>query len=86
VKAAGSFLIVSMLLGVCAALAALAIGALTGATISPPGGALLGGAFGLSGGALTTSPVRAPRGMLTIARGVLAGGTAALVVVLLRRP
>ena len=84
-KAAGSFLIVSMLLGACAALAAVAIGALTGATVSPPGGALLGGAFGLSGGALTTSPVRAPRAMLTIARGVIAGATAALVVVFLQR-
>ena len=85
-KAAGAFVIVSMLLGACAALAAVAIGALTGATISPPGGALLGGAFGLSGGAVTTSPVRGPRAILTIARGVLAGGTAAMVVVLLRRP
>jgi hypothetical protein len=74
-----------MLLGACAALAAAGIGALTAATVSPVGGALLGAAFGLSGGALTTSRGRTPRAVLTIARAVLSGGTAAAVVALLQR-
>jgi len=74
-----------MLLGACAALAAAAIGALTAATISPGGGAVLGAAFGLSGGAFTPRLSRVPTIVLTLARAAIAGATAALVVVLLQR-
>jgi len=74
-----------MLLGACAALAAAAIAVLTGATMSPAGGALLGAAFGLSGGAFTTSRPRGPRVVMALARAALAGATAALVVTVLQR-
>ena len=84
-KAAGSLLLVSVLLGACAALAAAAIGVLTAATISPGGGALLGAAFGLSGGSFTPRLSRIPTIVLTLARASIAGATAALVVVLLER-
>ena len=79
-KVVGSLLLVSVLLGAGAALAAAAIGVLTAATVSPWGGALLGAAFGLSGGR-----VRAERIAPTLIRAVLAGGTAALVVAFLQR-
>ena len=84
-KAAGSLLLISVLLGACAALAATAIGALTAATISPEGGALLGAAFGLSGGPFTPRRSRVPTIVLTLARASIAGAAAALVVVLLQR-
>ena len=73
-----------MLLGACAALAATAIAVLTGATLSPAGGALLGAAFGLSGG--FTSRARGPRVLTALARAVLAGATAAVVVTMLQHP
>lgn len=83
-KAAGPLLLVSVLLGASAALAAAVIGLLTAATISPAGGALLGAAFGLSGGALAPRS-RVPPILLTLARAALAGATAAFVVTLLQR-
>ncbi len=84
-KVAGSLLLVSVLLGACAALAGAAIGLLTAATISPPGGALLGAAFGVSGGAFMPRPSRVPSVVLTVARAAIAGATGALVVALLHR-
>ena len=73
-----------MLLGACAALAAAAIALLTGATISPAGGAVLGAAFGLSGGAFTGRRPRGPRMLMALTRAALAGVTAALVVMVLQ--
>jgi len=85
VKGAGFLLLASMLLGACAALAATAIAVLTGATLSPAGGALLGAAFGLSGG-FTSRRARGPRVLTALARAVLAGATAAVVVTMLQHP
>jgi hypothetical protein len=85
VKTVVSLLLVSVLIGAFAALVATAICSLTSATLSPLGGAVLGAGFGLTGGNLTTprSPVRSRAGT-AVARGVVAGGTAALVIVLLQ--
>jgi hypothetical protein len=86
VKTVVSLLLVSVLIGAFAALAATAICSLTSATLTPLGGALLGVGFGVTAGNLT-----APRGPRThrvgtaVARGLVAGGTAALVVELLQR-
>jgi hypothetical protein len=86
VKPVVSLLLVSVLIGAFAALAATAISSLTSATLSPVGGALLGVAFGITGGNLTTRRRAEPRRFGTaVVRGLVAGGTAALVIVLLQR-
>jgi hypothetical protein len=86
VKPVVSLLVVSVLIGAFAALAAMAISSLTSATLSPVGGALLGVAFGITGGNLTTRrrPGARPLGAAVV-RGLVAGGTAALVIALLQR-
>jgi hypothetical protein len=83
VKAMVPLLVVSVLIGACAALAASAIGTVTSSTLSPLGGGLLGAAFGVAGGFRTMSG----RGGLTVAavRGLVAGLVAALVIALLQR-
>lgn len=85
-KVAASLVLVSMLLGACAALAATAIGLLTSATISPAGGAVLGAALGLSGGAFPVPRSRTTPAATALLRAALAGATAALVVAVLQRP
>jgi hypothetical protein len=86
VKTVVSLLLVSALIGAFAALAATAICSLTSATLSPLGGGLLGLGFGLTAGNLTASRgPRTRRAGATVARGVVAGGTAALVIALLQR-
>ena len=86
VKTAVSLLLVSVLIGTFAALSATAICSVTSATLSPAGGAVLGMAFGLAGGgARTAVGSRGGRAGTAIARGLVAGATAALVIVLLQR-
>jgi hypothetical protein len=81
-----SLLLVPVVIGAFAALAAIAISSLTSATLSPIGGALLGVAFGITGGNLTASRRPGARRFgMAVARGLVAGGTAALVVGLLQR-
>jgi hypothetical protein len=86
VKTVVSLLLVSVVIGAVAALAAAAISSLTSATLSPTGGALLGVAFGITGDNLTV-PRRSgtERFGMAVARALVAGGTAALVVALLQR-
>ena len=85
-KTVVSLLLVSALVGAFAALTATAICSLTSATLTPFGGGLLGVGFGLTAGNL---PV--PRASVThrvgaaIARGLVAGGTAAMVIGLIQR-
>ena len=75
-----------MVIGAVAALAAAAISSLTSATLSPTGGALLGVAFGITGGNVTAHRRPGPDRLgMAVARGLVAGGTAALVVALLQR-
>ena len=86
VKTAVSLLLVSVLIGAFAALAATAICSVTSATLSPAGGAVLGMAFGVAGGGTrTVGDSRGGRAGTAIARGLVAGATAALVIVLLQR-
>jgi hypothetical protein len=86
VKTVVSLLLVSVVIGAFAALAATAISSLTSATLSPIGGALLGVAFGITGGNLTAPRRPGTRRFgMAVARGLVAGGTAALVVGLLQR-
>ena len=82
-KAILPLLVVSVLIGTGAALAAAAIGTVTSSTLSPMGGGLLGAAFGMAGGFRTMSG----RSRLTIAalRGLFSGLVAALVIALLQR-
>jgi hypothetical protein len=84
VKAIVPLLVVSVLIGACAALAAAAIGTVTSSALSPLGGGLLGAAFGTVGGFRTLS---SGRSRLTIAalRGLFSGLVAALVIALLQR-
>jgi hypothetical protein len=86
VKPVVSLLLVSALIGALAALAAAAICSLTSATLTPFGGALLGAGFGLTAGNLAAP--RAPGGrrvVAALARGLVAGATAAIVIFLLLR-
>ena len=75
----------SVLIGAGAALAAVVICSLTSATLSPVGGALLGVAFGLTGASGARPGTGASGLRSAVARGLLAGGTAALVIALLQR-
>ncbi len=85
-KTVVSLLLVSVLIGAFAALAATAISSLTAATLTPLGGGLLGAGFGLTAGNLST-----PRGPgnrrigASVVRALLSGGTSALVIALLQR-
>jgi hypothetical protein len=86
VKPVVSLLLVSVLIGACAAIVATAICSLTSAALSPAGGALLGIAFGLSGGHLGSRGASRRRAVGTaVLRSLLAGGTSALVIALLQR-
>jgi hypothetical protein len=86
VKPVVSLLLVSVLIGAVAALAATAICSLTSATLTPFGGALLGAGFGLTAGNLTAPRAPGSRGVLSaLARGLVAGSTAALVILLLQQ-
>jgi hypothetical protein len=78
-------LLVSVLTGAFAAVAALAIAILTSAALSPLAGGMLGVAFGVTAENLTgrASP-GGGRLLNALLRGSIAGGTAALVVVLLQ--
>lgn len=78
-------LLVSVLTGAFAAVAALAIAILTSAALSPLAGGMLGVAFGVTAENLTgrASPGRG-RLLNALLRGTIAGGTAALVVGLLQ--
>jgi hypothetical protein len=77
-------LLVSVLTGAFAAVAALVIAILTSASLSPLGGGLLGVAFGLTAERVGGRGVHGPQRLLSaLLRGVVAGGTAALVVGLL---
>ena len=81
-----SLLLVSALIGAFAALAASAICTVTSATLTPFGGALLGAGFGLTAGNLTAQRAAGSRRVVAaLARGLVAGATAAAVVVLLQR-
>ena len=86
VKTAVSLLLVSVAIGAFAALAATAICRVTSATLSPAGGAVLGMAFGVAGGgARTARRAGFGRAGTAVARGLVAGATAALVIMLLQR-
>jgi hypothetical protein len=86
VKTVVSLVLVSVLIGAVAALAATAICSLTSATLSPVGGAVLGLAFGLAGGGRRTVEGTGAFGFGTaVVRGLVAGATAALVILLLQR-
>jgi hypothetical protein len=85
VKTAVSLLLVPVVIGVFAALAATAICSLTSATLSPVGGAVLGVAFGFAGGGGVADRPGPGRFARAAARGLLAGATTALVILLLQR-
>ena len=85
-KTVVSLLLVSALIGAFAALAATAICSLTSATLTPLGGGLLGVGFGLTAGNLTAPRATSPHRVgAAIARGLVAGGTAAMVIELIQR-
>ena len=85
-KTVVSLLLVSALIGAFAALAATAICSLTSATLTPLGGGLLGAGFGLTAGNLTGSRASSTHRVgAAIARGLVAGVTAAMVVDLIQR-
>jgi hypothetical protein len=77
-------LVVSVLIGACAALAAAAIGTVTSSTLSPVGGGLLGVGFGLAGGFRTPASAKS-RLTIALLRGLFSGLVAALVIALLQR-
>ena len=78
-------LLASTLIGAFAALVATFISALTSAALSPFGGALLGAAFGATAGRLTAAPATGSRRLgAALFRAAVAGGTAAMVVLLLQ--
>jgi hypothetical protein len=84
VKPVVSLLLVSALIGAFAALAAAAICSLTAATLTPLGGGLLGAGFGLTAGNLTAPRTPASHRLgAALTRGIVAGATAATVIVLL---
>lgn len=77
--------IASTLIGAFAALVATFVSTLTAAALSPVGGGLLGAAFGATAGRLTTARASGPgRIGAALFRAGVAGGTAALVVLLLQ--
>jgi len=81
-----SLLLVSALIGAFAALAAAGICTLTSATLTPLGGALLGAGFGVTAGNLAAPRADGSRRVgAAIARGLVAGATAAVVIILLQR-
>ena len=85
-KTVVSLLLVSALIGAFAALAATAICSLTSATLTPLGGGLLGVGFGLTAGNLTAPRAsRTHRVGTALARGLVAGGTSAMVIGLIQR-
>jgi hypothetical protein len=80
-------LLASTLIGAFAALVATFVSALTSAALSPVAGALLGAAFGATAGRITPAPSTGSRRIgATLFRAVVAGGTAATVVLLLQSP
>ena len=83
-KALIPLLVVSVLIGACAALAAAAIGTVTSSTLSPLGGGLLGAALGLAGG-FRASPSTKGRVAIAALRALFSGLVAALVISLLQR-
>ena len=85
-KTVVSLLLVSALIGAFAALAAPAICSLTAATLTPRGGGWLGAGCGLTAGNLTGSRASSTHRVgAAIARGLVAGGTAAMVIDLIQR-
>jgi hypothetical protein len=84
VKTVVSLLLVPVLIGAFAALAATAICTLTSATLSPLGGGLLGAGFGLTAGNLTSRSSGGRRVGAAAGRALVSGGTSALVIALLQ--
>jgi hypothetical protein len=79
-----SLLLVSMLIGTLAALAALGICSLTSASVSPAGGALLGLLAGVTSSNRWAASAASGAWLLTLLGGSAGAATAAVVVFTLR--